>query len=173
MPRTRKDTTTVEETADVVELEPGIEKQEPVEQPDEAGQTDAADAETEDEQIEPHSRSREFSLNEVRLIGRIASDVTRYPARSGISVARFRMATNGPRDGDTEFHSLTAFGKTADFAAKYLGKGRKVYIEGRLQTRAWDDPRDGIRRWTTTILANRLQALDFPRTAAATEQAAQ
>jgi single-strand DNA-binding protein len=173
MARTRKDTTIVEETGDVVELQPGIEDQEPVDQPDEAAQADAPDAETEDEQLEPQSRSREFSLNEVRLIGRIASDVTRYPARSGISVARFRMATNGPRDGDTEFHSLTAFGKTADFAAKYIAKGRKVYIEGRMQTRAWDDPRDHIRRWTTTILVNRLQTLDSRRTTATTDQAAQ
>ena len=174
MARTRKDTATVEQKDDVVvELQPGIEVQERVEQPDEADQAVAPDAETEDAQPEPQSRSREFSLNEVRLIGRIASDVTRYPARSGISVAHLRVATNGGREGDTEFHQLTAFGKTADFAANYLGKGRKVYIEGRLQTRAWDDPRDGIRRWTTTIVVNRLQAVDSRRSAAEAKQAAQ
>jgi single-strand DNA-binding protein len=92
-----------------------------------------------------------------------ATEAAVHAAPSGTSVGYLRLATNGPRDGDTEFHQLMVFGKTAEFAAKYLGKGRLVYVEGRLQTRAWDDPRDRIRRWTTTILVSRLQALDFRR----------
>ena len=173
MARTRKDTAIVEETDNpVVELQPGIETQEPVTQPDEACQADAPDAEDEDEQPEPQARSRGFSLNEVRLIGRIAKEPTVHVTSSGTTVGYLRVATNGLREADTEFHQLTVFGKTAEFAANYLGKGRQVYVEGRLQTRAWDDPRDRIRRWTTTILVNRLQALDSRRPAAEAEQQA-
>jgi single-strand DNA-binding protein len=104
------------------------------------------------------------------LIGRVATEATVHVAPSGTSVGYLRLATNGLRETDTEFHQLMVFGKTAEFAANYLGKGRLVYVEGRLQTRAWDDPRDRIRRWTTTILVSRLQALDFRRQGDEAEQ---
>ena len=108
----------------------------------------------------------------MRLIGRIAKEADVRVTPGGTHVAYLRVATNGLRDRGTEFHQLTAFGKTAEFAGQYLGKGRLVYVEGRLQTRSYDD-RDGVRRWVTTIVVNRLQALDSRRTAAKAEQAAQ
>ena len=175
MARNTKTTASVEQQDSVViELQPGVQDQEPVEQPDEAVQDIATDDHpaAEAEQPEPQFRSRGFSLNEVRLIGRIAKEPTVHVTSSGTTVGYLRVATNGLRDADTEFHQLTVFGKTAEFAANYLGKGRQVYVEGRLQTRAWDDPRDRIRRWTTTILVNRLQALDSRRPAAEADQQA-
>jgi single-strand DNA-binding protein len=175
MARTRKTTTdTVEQPENVVELQPGIQEQEPVEQLDETAQVSEPVDEAEGEQPEPQFRSRGFSLNEVKLIGRIAKQATVHMTPGGTTVGYLRVATNGLKDGDTEFHQLTVFGKTAEFAAKYLGKGRLVYVEGRLQTRRWEDPRDRITRWTTTIVVNRLQALDSRRPAAdVAEQAAQ
>jgi single-strand DNA-binding protein len=174
MAGTRTTSNTVEQPENVVvEIQPGIQEQEPVEQPDEAAQVAAPDDQAEAEQPEPQFRSRGFALNEVRLIGRVAKEATVHMTAGGTMVGYLRVATNGLRDGDTEFHQLTVFGKTAEFAARYLGKGRQVYVEGRLQTRAWDDPRDGIRRWTTTIVVNRLQALDSRRPAADAEQVAQ
>ena len=174
MARTRKTSATVEQPENgVVELQPGIQEQDPVQQPDEATQAHASDDQPEAEQPEPQFRSRGFSLNEVRLIGRVAKEATVHTTAGGATVGYLRVATNGLREGDTEFHQLTVFGKTAEFAAKYLGKGRQVYVEGRLQTRAWDDPRDRIRRWTTTIVVNRLQALDSRRAPADAEQVAQ
>jgi single-strand DNA-binding protein len=62
----------------------------------------------------------------------------------------FRVATNGRDEKDTEFHQCTAFGKTEELIGEYLTTGRPVYLDGRLQTRAYDDP-DGVRRWATTM----------------------
>jgi single-strand DNA-binding protein len=152
MARTAKTAQTAEITENVVELQPGIGEQALVEQPGAEGTPGT------------QARSRSFSLNEVRLIGRIAKEADVRTTSSGMHVAYLRVATNGIKDGDTEFHQLTAFGKTAEFAGQYLGKGRLVYVEGRLQTRDYLD-HDGIRRWATTIVANRLQALDQRRPA--------
>jgi single-strand DNA-binding protein len=169
MARTRKTTATVEQPGNVVELQPGIEEQDPVEQPAEPTQAAALDGQPEGERPEAQFRSRGFSLHEVRLIGRIAREADVRVTPGGMHVAYLRVATNGLKDSDTEFHQLTAFGKAAEFAGEYLGKGRLVYVEGRLQTRSYDD-QNGVRRWATTILVNRLQALDSRRTAADGEQ---
>ncbi len=168
MARTRKTSASVEQPENVVELQPGIEEQAPVEQPDEAAQAPAPDGQPEGDQPEAQFRSRGFSLNEVRLIGRVAKEADVRVTPSGTHVAYLRVATNGLKERDTEFHQLTAFGKTAEFAGEYLGKGRLVYVEGRLQTRDYRD-QDGIRRWVTTIVVNRLQALDSRRPAAEAE----
>jgi single-strand DNA-binding protein len=85
------------------------------------------------------------------------------PTHTGMRLAYFRVATNGRDDKDTEFHQCTAFGKTAEFISEYLTTGRLVDLDGRLQTRTYDDP-DGVRRWVTTIVVNRLQVLDHRRT---------
>jgi single-strand DNA-binding protein len=173
MARTRKTTTSVEQPENVVvELQPGIEEQAPIDQPGEATQAPAADDQPEGGQPEAQIRSRGFSLNEVRLIGRIAKEADVRVTPSGTYVAYLRVATNGLRDSDTEFHQLTAFGKTAEFAGQYLGKGRLVYVEGRLQTRSYND-RDGVRRWVTTIVVNRLRALYSRQAAAEAKQTAQ
>jgi single-strand DNA-binding protein len=173
MARTRKTPASVEQPENVVvELQPGIAEQAPVEQPDEATQAPAPHDQPDGEQPEAQPRNRGFSLNEVRLIGRIAKEADVRATPGGTHVAYLRVATNGLKDGDTEFHQLTAFGKTAEFAGKYLGTGRLVYVEGRLQTRSYND-RDGVKRWVTTIVVNRLQALDSRRAGAEAEQAAQ
>jgi single-strand DNA-binding protein len=157
MARTRK---TAETPDNVVQL-PQVEEQppapaqaedvardEPVEEP--------AGAEDEAPEAQPR-RSAGPGLNRVELIGRIAKDPDVHITPSGMHVAYFRVATNG--FGPTEFHQCTAFGKTAEFLGEYLRTGRLVFIEGRLQTRAYDD-QHGIRRWVTTIVVNRLQVLD-------------
>ncbi len=125
--------------------------------------------ETPDEAPEQQLRSRGPALNRVELIGRVAKEADVRVTPSGMHVAYLRVATNGLRDRDTEFHQLTAFGKTAEFAGEHLGKGRLVYVEGRLQTRDYRD-RDGIRRWVTTIIVNRLQVLDQRRPADQAEE---
>jgi hypothetical protein len=124
MARTRKTTETVEQPENiVVELQPGIAEQAPVDQPDEATQAAAPDDQPEGEQPEAQARSRGFSLNEVRLIGRIAKEADVRVTSTGTHVAYLRVATNGLKDGDTEFHQLTAFGKTAEFAGHYPRQG--------------------------------------------------
>jgi len=83
-------------------------------------------------------------------------------------VVTFRIATSAPRTGRegqreerTEWHQIVAWGKLADICDQYLSKGRLVYVEGRIQTREWED-RDGNRRWTTEIVASQMQMLSPP-----------
>jgi single-strand DNA-binding protein len=161
MARTRKTAQTAE---NVVELQPGIEEQPPVDQPEESTQPESVDepAAPDEEAPEPRSRYRGPALNRVELIGRMAKDPDVRVTPSGVHVAYFRVATNGREERDTEFHQCTAFGATAEFLAQYLRKGRLVFIDGRLQTRSYDD-QHGIRRWVTTIVVNRLQVLDQRR----------
>ena len=171
MARTSRKTTAEQQPGNVVvELEPGIADQDPVAQHSDLDADDQAEQAGDGD--EPRARSRDFSLNEVRMIGRIAKATTLNWTASGMAVGYLRVATNGVREGDTQFHQLTVFGKTAEFAAKYLGTGRRVYVEGRLENRSWTDS-EGIRRLTTTIVVNRLQALDYRRPEADQQAAAQ
>ncbi|NPB09654.1 MAG: single-stranded DNA-binding protein [Thermodesulfobacteria bacterium] len=106
-----------------------------------------------------------MSVNKVILIGRLGADPEiRYTA-DGQPVATFRMATserwtdkNGQRQERTEWHRIVAFGRLAEICGEYLAKGRLVYIEGRLQTRSYED-RDGIKRFVTEIVAQNMQML--------------
>ncbi|MBA2849332.1 single-stranded DNA-binding protein [Thermosulfuriphilus ammonigenes] len=106
------------------------------------------------------------SVNKVILIGHLGADPEiRYTA-DGTPVATFRLATNetwtgknGQREERTEWHRIVAFGKLAEICGEYLSKGRQVYIEGRLQTRSWED-REGVKRYTTEIVATAMQMLD-------------
>ncbi|AEH45544.1 single-strand binding protein [Thermodesulfatator indicus DSM 15286] len=106
-----------------------------------------------------------MSVNKVILIGRLGADPEiRYTA-DGQPVATFRLATserwtdkNGQRQERTEWHRVVAFGKLAEICGEYLSKGRQVYIEGRLQTRSYED-RDGIKRYVTEIVAQNMQML--------------
>jgi single-strand DNA-binding protein len=161
MARTRKPADTAAEGV-IVQLRP--EPEEPVAEAAEDLIPDMPDAVDEppdpDAEPEERSRSRGPGLNRVELIGRMAKAPDIRVTPTGMHVAYFRVATNG-RD-NTEFHQCTAFGKTAEFLGEYLGVGRLVFIEGRLQTRPYDD-RDGVRRWVTTIVVSRLQALDQRR----------
>ena len=100
-------------------------------------------------------------INVVHLIGRLgAGPEVRY-TNSGIPVVNFNMATSfKPKDGEdkTEWHRIVAFGKLGEICGEYLKKGKQVYIEGRLQTREWED-KDGNKKWTTEIVANQMQML--------------
>lgn len=110
------------------------------------------------------------SLNKVLLIGRIGQDPKLSHTPSGQHVANFSVATDeGYKDKDgkkverTEWHRVVVWGKTAEFCAKYLGKGRLVYIEGQIKSRKWAD-KDGQEKTTTEIVVNafrgRVDALD-------------
>ena len=94
------------------------------------------------------------SVNKAIIIGRLGADPeVRYTA-SGQAVANFSLATDeGTKEKPrTEWHRIVAWGKTAEICKEYLSKGRQVYVEGRLQTRSWED-RDGGKRYTTEVVA--------------------
>jgi single-strand DNA-binding protein len=105
------------------------------------------------------------SLNKVLLIGNLGKDPeVRYTA-SGTAVASFSLATSEKfknKDGEweerTEWHNVTLWGRLAEIAGEYLAKGKTVYIEGRLQTRKWQD-KDGKDRYTTEIVGEKMQML--------------
>jgi single-strand DNA-binding protein len=105
-------------------------------------------------------------INKVILIGNLGQDPeTRYMP-SGGAVTNLRLATNeswkdkqtGEQKERTEWHSVAMFGRLAEIAAEYLRKGSQVYVEGRLQTRKWQD-KDGNDRYTTEVVANEMQML--------------
>src|SRR5512144_731702 len=105
------------------------------------------------------------SLNKVMLIGNLGKDPeVRYTA-SGTAVAGFSLATSdriknksGEWEERTEWHNVTFWGRLAEIAGEYLAKGKTVFIEGKLQTRKWQD-RDGKDRYTTEIIAEKMQML--------------
>jgi single-strand DNA-binding protein len=107
-------------------------------------------------------------VNKVILIGNLGADPeTRYMP-SGSAVTNLRIATSetwkdketGQTQEKTEWHSVAIFGKLAEIAGQYLKKGAKVYIEGSLRTRKWQDKNSGQDRYTTEIIANEMQMLD-------------
>lgn len=105
------------------------------------------------------------SVNKVILVGNLGKDPEIRTTPTGRTVVNFSMATtehwndsDGNRQSKTEWHRIVVFGKLADICGKYLSKGSSVYIDGRLQTRKWQD-RDGGTRYTTEIVANVMQML--------------
>ena len=103
-------------------------------------------------------------INSVTLVGRIVNDPEMRYAQSGTQVTKFRIGVKRTRrvqegQDDTDFINIVCFGKTAEFVAQYMDKGSLVGIEGRIQTRSWDDDQ-GKRTWWTEILANTVQALE-------------
>lgn len=107
------------------------------------------------------------SVNKVIIIGRMGRDAETRTV-GGNTVANFTVATDeswtdksGQRQEKTEWHRVSVWGQAADFAAKYLGKGRLVYVEGSLETREWVD-KEGVKRQTTEIKAFVLRGLDKP-----------
>jgi single-strand DNA-binding protein len=105
------------------------------------------------------------TVNKVILIGRLGKDPEMRYTASGTAVANFSMATNhftrdqdGNNSDTTEWHQVVAFGRTAEVASEYLNKGKLVYIEGRLQTRSWDD-QNGQKRYKTEVVCSNLQLL--------------
>ena len=106
-------------------------------------------------------------LNKVQLTGRLGKDPeTKYTAQ-GNAVTQFTVASNrrwrtadGQDQSDTEWFNVVAWNKLGEICAQYLHKGSKVYIEGRLQTRSWDDQESGQKRYRTEVIANDMIMLD-------------
>lgn len=106
-------------------------------------------------------------LNKVQLIGNLGSDPEIKHTAGGNAVANISVATSehwkdkqtGQRMEKTEWHRVVAFNRLAEIMGEYLTKGSKVYIEGKIQTRKWQDAQ-GNDRWTTEIVANDMKMLD-------------
>lgn len=100
-------------------------------------------------------------LNRVSLIGNLGKDPEVRYTQSGTAVGNLRIGvTERRKEGEeykdiTEWVSVVCFGKTAENASKYLQKGRQIFVEGRLQTRSWED-KTGQTRYTTEVIANQL-----------------
>jgi len=107
------------------------------------------------------------SLNKVLLIGNLGKDPELSYTASGVAVAKFSIATNerwkdqeGNVQERVEWHNIIAWRKLAEICGQYLKKGSKVYLEGKLQTRSWDDKNTGVKRYTTEVIADDLIMLD-------------
>ena len=102
--------------------------------------------------------TRSASVNKVTLVGRLVAAPELRTTGSGLHVTTVRVVTN---DRETpEFHDVVLWRQLADFAVGYMAKGRLVYVEGRLQTRSWDDQQSGQKRYKTEVNANDVQFLD-------------
>ncbi len=103
-------------------------------------------------------------LNKVFVLGNLTADPDARSLPSGQSVVNFRIATNRvfydknkEKQEQAEFHNIVAFGRTAEIVQQYLKKGSLVLIEGRLQTRSWEDKSTGVKRFKTEIVTERMQ----------------
>ena len=106
------------------------------------------------------------SVNKVILIGNLGQKPELKYLPSGQAVCEMRLATNevyndkqNQRQERTEWHRVVVWGKTAENCAQYLDKGRQLYVEGRLQTRSWDDKTTGQKRYMTEVVANQVTFL--------------
>ena len=107
-----------------------------------------------------------MSLNKCLIIGNLGRDPEMRYTPSGQAVTQFTVAVNrnykdsqGERQEETEWFRVVAWGQQAEFAAEYLRKGQKVFVEGRIQTRQWEG-QDGQKRYTTELVANTIQNLE-------------
>ncbi len=105
-------------------------------------------------------------VNKAILIGRLGADPEVRYTPDGTMVTNFRLATdlqwkdkNGEKLQRTEWHRIVTFGKLAEICSNYLSKGKLVFIEGRIQTRSWED-KEGVKRSTTEIIAGNMQMLE-------------
>ncbi len=101
-------------------------------------------------------------LNKAQIIGNLTRDPEVKALPSGNKVCTFSLATNrnykdkdGNRQEAVEFHNIVVFGRTAELVAQYLKKGSQAYVEGRLQTRSWEQ--DGVKKYRTEIVADTVQ----------------
>ena len=106
-----------------------------------------------------------MSVCKVILIGNLGKDPEVRYAASGTAVCNFSLATTrqwkdkqGETQKETEWHKVSAFGRTAEVCGEYLKKGAQVYVEGRLQTRKWQD-KEGADRYTTEVICDQMQML--------------
>lgn len=107
-----------------------------------------------------------MDLNRASIIGRVVNDIESRTTPNGQTVVSFSVATNfkwtdaaGQKQDKAEFHNIVAWRKLAETMAQYLKKGSRVYIEGRLQTRSWDD-QSGNKKYRTEIIADSMIMLD-------------
>mgnify|MGYP005843584349 CR=1 FL=1 len=106
-------------------------------------------------------------INKAIIVGNLGNDPEMRTTQSGSAVCNLSVATSeqwtdkqtGEKRENTEWHRVVLFGKLGEIAGEYLRKGSKVYLEGRVQTRKWQD-REGRDRYTTEIVANDMQMLD-------------
>ena len=105
------------------------------------------------------------SVNKVILVGNLGRDAELRYTPGGAAIATLNMATTevwndkqGQRQEKTEWHRVILWGKQAESLQEYLTKGKQIYVEGRLQTRQWDD-KDGNKRYTTEVKADRITLL--------------
>lgn len=106
------------------------------------------------------------NLNKVMLIGRLGADPEVRYTQSNTAVATLNLATterykdsNGELQESTEWHRIVAWGRLAEICQQYMKKGGQIYVEGSLQTRAWED-KEGQKRYTTEVKALSIQMLD-------------
>lgn len=109
-----------------------------------------------------------MSVNKVILLGRLGQDPELKYTPGGSAVCNFSLATTeawtdkqGQKQEKTEWHRIVVWGKLAELCNQYLAKGRQAFLEGRLQTRSWDD-KDGNKKYTTEILASTVQFIGGP-----------
>jgi single-strand DNA-binding protein len=113
-----------------------------------------------------YKRSTEMSVNKVMLLGRLGKNPEMATTPSGTRVTKFSIATSegykdkttGEKKEKTEWHNVICFNKTAEIAGQYLAKGRQVFIDGKIQTRSYDDKAGG-KRYITEIICNNLQLI--------------
>jgi single-strand DNA-binding protein len=104
-------------------------------------------------------------VNKVILVGNLGSDPTLRYTSGGTAVCNFNIATSekftnkdGEKETRTEWHRVVTWARLAEICNEYLKKGKQVYIEGRLQTRSWEDP-NGVKKYTTEVVANNMVML--------------
>ena len=106
-----------------------------------------------------------MTVNKVILVGNLGADPELRQSNGGVSICNLRIATSERvKRGEewveeTEWHRVVCFGKTAENVGKFLVKGRSVYIEGRIQTRKWQDKETGADRWSTEVVARDVRFL--------------
>ena len=105
-------------------------------------------------------------VNKVILVGNVGKDPEIRATQGGMSIASFALATTDRTKGQdgqwtdkTEWHNLVAFQRTAEIVRDYVKKGSQIYVEGKIQTRSWDDKESGQKKYKTEILVNDLQLL--------------
>jgi single-strand DNA-binding protein len=105
-------------------------------------------------------------VNKVILVGNLGRDPESRALPSGQPVTNFSLATSrrykdrdGNRKDETEWHNIVCFGKQAEIAAQYLQKGKMIFVEGRIQTRSWDDKETGKKQYRTEIICENFQML--------------
>ena len=127
-----------------------------------ASKTSTRSTKSTTETTETRRSSKGTSVNRVILVGRLVATPELRTTASGIHVTTVRIATNDREE--PEFHDVVLWRQQADFATKYMTKGRLAYIEGRQQSRTWEAA-DGSKRRTVEVVADRFQALSSKQAA--------